>query len=241
MSYLGQVQNLDWTSPSRIFATTIELFNSQPNYEHEVAIALDTRIKYQGVAPVVGGWGFASGAPGPGLPVVPPPVNDSRTKILLEFDGLEGSTTYVDTNGAKIPRKWTQRAGLGHITNIGEKFYSGALFLDGKTVIMSPDDETFDFKADDFTIRGWLFILMHDCAHGSMFESRRANDFVGYVGGVLTLTPFDQWRRDHALHHASSGDLDRRGHGDVPTLTVPSTRRDTGGHGSTASSGIRSR
>lgn len=64
------------------------------------------------------------------------------------------------------------------------------------------------------------FILMHDCAHGSLFESRRANDFVGYIGGVLTLTPFDQWRRDHALHHASSGDLDRRGHGDVPTLTV---------------------
>lgn len=64
------------------------------------------------------------------------------------------------------------------------------------------------------------FILMHDCAHGSLFESRRGNDIVGYIGGVLTLTPFDQWRRDHALHHASSGDLDRRGHGDVPTLTV---------------------
>jgi acyl-lipid omega-6 desaturase (Delta-12 desaturase) len=64
------------------------------------------------------------------------------------------------------------------------------------------------------------FILMHDCAHGSLFESRRWNEIIGYVGGVLTLTPFDQWRRDHALHHASSGDLDRRGHGDVPTLTV---------------------
>jgi len=64
------------------------------------------------------------------------------------------------------------------------------------------------------------FIMMHDCAHGSLFESRRINDLVGYVTGVLTLTPFDQWRRDHALHHASSGDLDRRGHGDVPTITV---------------------
>lgn len=64
------------------------------------------------------------------------------------------------------------------------------------------------------------FILMHDCAHGSFFASRRLNDAVGYVTGVLTLTPFAQWRRDHALHHASSGDLDRRGHGDVPTLTV---------------------
>ena len=64
------------------------------------------------------------------------------------------------------------------------------------------------------------FILMHDCAHGSFFASRRLNDIVGYATGVLTLTPFGQWRRDHALHHASSGDLGRRGHGDVPTLTV---------------------
>ncbi len=64
------------------------------------------------------------------------------------------------------------------------------------------------------------FILMHDCAHGSFFASRRLNDIVGFATGVLTLTPFVQWRRDHALHHASSGDLDRRGHGDVPTLTV---------------------
>jgi len=69
----------------------------------------------------------------------------------------------------------------------------------------------------------WLvrtFIIMHDCAHGSFFGSRRVNDAVGFATGVLTMTPFTQWRRDHALHHASSGDLDRRGHGDVPTLTV---------------------
>jgi omega-6 fatty acid desaturase (delta-12 desaturase) len=64
------------------------------------------------------------------------------------------------------------------------------------------------------------FIFMHDCAHGSFYTSRTANELVGYFTGVVTLTPFGQWRRDHALHHASSGDLDRRGHGDVPTLTV---------------------
>ncbi len=64
------------------------------------------------------------------------------------------------------------------------------------------------------------FVLMHDCAHSSFFGSRRVNDTVGFLTGVITLTPFVQWRRDHALHHASSGDLDRRGHGDVPTLTV---------------------
>lgn len=64
------------------------------------------------------------------------------------------------------------------------------------------------------------FVLMHDCAHSSFFSNRTLNDGVGFVTGVLTLTPFAQWRRDHALHHASSGDLDRRGHGDIPTLTV---------------------
>jgi omega-6 fatty acid desaturase (delta-12 desaturase) len=64
------------------------------------------------------------------------------------------------------------------------------------------------------------FIIMHDCAHGSFSPKRRVNEVVGFITGVMTLTAFGQWRRDHALHHASSGDLDRRGHGDVDTLTV---------------------
>ena len=64
------------------------------------------------------------------------------------------------------------------------------------------------------------FILMHDCSHGSFLPSKRANEIVGFITGVLTFTPFAQWRRDHALHHASSGDLDRRGHGDIITLTI---------------------
>jgi omega-6 fatty acid desaturase (delta-12 desaturase) len=74
-----------------------------------------------------------------------------------------------------------------------------------------------------FPIAGLLvrtFVLMHDCAHGSLFASKTANETIGFIGGVVTFTPFAQWRRDHAMHHASSGDLDRRGHGDVPTLTV---------------------
>jgi omega-6 fatty acid desaturase (delta-12 desaturase) len=64
------------------------------------------------------------------------------------------------------------------------------------------------------------FIIMHDCAHGSFFPSKRANSLVGWITGVLTMTPFGHWRHGHALHHASSGDLDRRGNGDVDTLTV---------------------
>jgi omega-6 fatty acid desaturase (delta-12 desaturase) len=64
------------------------------------------------------------------------------------------------------------------------------------------------------------FIIMHDCAHGSFFRSKRANTIVGWITGVLTVTPFAQWRHSHALHHASSGDLERRGNGDVDTLTM---------------------
>jgi len=68
------------------------------------------------------------------------------------------------------------------------------------------------------------FIIMHDCSHGSFTASRRANEVIGFITGTITLTPFSQWRRDHALHHASSGDLDRRGHGDIDTLTVDEYR-----------------
>jgi omega-6 fatty acid desaturase (delta-12 desaturase) len=65
-----------------------------------------------------------------------------------------------------------------------------------------------------------LFIFQHDCGHGSFFKARWANDLLGWVLGVLTLTPYTFWRGAHAVHHASSGNLDRRGIGDVTTLTV---------------------
>ena len=65
-----------------------------------------------------------------------------------------------------------------------------------------------------------LFMLQHDCGHGSFFAASWANDMLGWVLGVLTLTPYTSWRRDHATHHASMGNLDRRGVGDVTTLTI---------------------
>jgi omega-6 fatty acid desaturase (delta-12 desaturase) len=65
-----------------------------------------------------------------------------------------------------------------------------------------------------------IFIIFHDCAHGSYFDSRRANEVVGRICGVLTFTPFFHWRREHGIHHASAGDLDRRGTGDIWTMTV---------------------
>ncbi|MCW3848182.1 fatty acid desaturase [Sphingomonas sp. LB-2] len=69
-----------------------------------------------------------------------------------------------------------------------------------------------------------LFIIQHDCGHGSFFRSRAANDFLGRALSVLTLTPYGSWKRSHAAHHASTGNLDRRGHGDVETLTVAEYR-----------------
>jgi hypothetical protein len=65
-----------------------------------------------------------------------------------------------------------------------------------------------------------LFMIQHDCGHGSFFHRRRANDWLGRALGVLTLTPYGYWRRTHAMHHGTSGHLDRRGTGDIGTLTV---------------------
>ena len=72
--------------------------------------------------------------------------------------------------------------------------------------------------AGGFLVR--LFMIQHDCSHGAFFRHRIANDWVGRVLGVLTLTPYDFWRRAHAAHHATSGNLDQRGMGDIHTLTV---------------------
>jgi acyl-lipid omega-6 desaturase (Delta-12 desaturase) len=65
-----------------------------------------------------------------------------------------------------------------------------------------------------------IYILFHDCAHGSFLPRRRANAWLGAVLAVLVFTPFQSWRHSHAVHHATAGDLDRRGTGDVLTLTV---------------------
>lgn len=69
-----------------------------------------------------------------------------------------------------------------------------------------------------------LFCIQHDCGHASFFKNRQVQDWVGRCLGVLTLTPYDVWRRTHALHHAQHGNLDQRGIGDVLTLTVDEYR-----------------
>lgn len=72
--------------------------------------------------------------------------------------------------------------------------------------------------AAGFLVR--TFVVFHDCAHGSLFSSKRANRWVGRLAGLLVLSPFERWRHDHAVHHGTSGDLERRGVGDIVTLTV---------------------
>jgi acyl-lipid omega-6 desaturase (Delta-12 desaturase) len=72
--------------------------------------------------------------------------------------------------------------------------------------------------AGAFLVR--VFIIFHDCGHGSFFRSRLANDVVGVLTGLLCFTPYYHWRWEHAVHHSTAGDLDRRGTGDVWTLTV---------------------
>lgn len=69
-----------------------------------------------------------------------------------------------------------------------------------------------------------LFMIQHDCGHGAFFRSRAANDWTGRLVSPLTLTPYEYWRRTHDIHHATSGDLDRRGAGAVATLTVEEYR-----------------
>ncbi|MDQ6855230.1 MAG: fatty acid desaturase [Actinomycetota bacterium] len=76
--------------------------------------------------------------------------------------------------------------------------------------------------AGGFLVR--TFVVFHDCTHGSLFPSKRANRWVGRLAGLFVLSPFGRWRHDHAMHHASSGDLERRGVGDIVTLTVAEYR-----------------
>jgi omega-6 fatty acid desaturase (delta-12 desaturase) len=81
--------------------------------------------------------------------------------------------------------------------------------------------------AAGFLVR--LFMIQHDCGHGAFFKHRQANEWVGRIAGVFTITPFHYWRQTHALHHATSGNLDRRsGLGEIETLTVEEYRALTG-------------
>ncbi|MCG7343427.1 fatty acid desaturase [Sporosarcina sp. ACRSL] len=69
-----------------------------------------------------------------------------------------------------------------------------------------------------FVVR--TFIIFHDCTHGSFFKNKKANDIVGTITGILTLFPYEKWKREHAIHHATSSNLDKRGVGDIWVMTI---------------------
>ncbi len=134
---------------------------------------------------------------------------------------------------AEKPRAWTPRLRRYCAPRIGRSLFEIAatfvpLFIGWALLVFAVETGRWWLyglvlvPAGVFLVR--VFMLQHDCGHGSFFATRRANDWLGRVLGVLTLTPYDHWRRCHAIHHASCGNLDRRGVGDIDTLTVEEYR-----------------
>lgn len=76
----------------------------------------------------------------------------------------------------------------------------------------------FSVAASLFLVR--IFILFHDCCHGSFFKNKKANDIVGTITGIMTMFPYSKWKREHSIHHATSGNLNKRGTGDIWIMTV---------------------
>jgi omega-6 fatty acid desaturase (delta-12 desaturase) len=113
-----------------------------------------------------------------------------------------------------VPHRW--RAALSLATSVVPYLVlSAAIYLLlGRTLLVL----LLGIPAAVFLVRS--FIVFHDCTHGSFFASRRANAWLGRSIGLLLYSPFHRWRHDHAVHHATAGDLDRRGTGDLHTLTV---------------------
>lgn len=110
-----------------------------------------------------------------------------------------------------------RRSGLELAITLGPLFAIWALAWGALSIGWLPALALSLFNAA-FLVRA--FMIQHDCGHGSFFANRTLSDWIGRALGVLTLTPYDVWRRSHSMHHATSGHLGRRGMGDVLTLTV---------------------
>jgi omega-6 fatty acid desaturase (delta-12 desaturase) len=123
----------------------------------------------------------------------------------------------VETNCGALPKAFPRARHLADgeyirslcRTLVPDVFYSNGLLV---------ADNPLAVLAGAILVR--TFIIFHDCGHGSFFRSPKANHILGTITGVLTFTPYFHWRWEHAIHHSSAGDLDRRGTGDVWTLTV---------------------
>jgi acyl-lipid omega-6 desaturase (Delta-12 desaturase) len=151
------------------------------------------------------------------------PDRDRQTSHIISGIGLHPGLSQLDA------RRWTRT--LGSYTTPNHVRSATELAITALPLVTLWTAAWFTFSlghawassliaipAAGFLMR--MFMIQHDCGHGTFFASRLANDWVGRVIGVLTLTPYDCWRRTHAIHHATTGNLDRRGIGDVDTLTV---------------------
>ena len=138
------------------------------------------------------------------------------------------SSSASPTPPTATPRSWNEILGPYKVAHLGRSLFqlsSTALLFAGGWYLMLRSLEvgwwlTWLLALPVGGLVTRLFIIQHDCGHGSFFRSPKANNAVGFVLGVLTLTPYQYWRRTHAIHHATSGDLDRRELGDIDTLTV---------------------
>lgn len=144
-------QDLDWASAQRSFPNVAAILATQPRYKHEIVLALDTGIKYQGDQPYVGGWVYATGLP---IPLIPA-VNDAFTKVLLEFNGDDGSIIFPDTNAGGIPKTWSA-VGPPHVTAQEFLFGGGSCVFNGVGDVRSSDISDLAFGTGPFTIRGWF-------------------------------------------------------------------------------------
>lgn len=133
----------------------------------------------------------------------------------------------VDTRPARVPSTWKQlvapyqhpdvRKSLWQLANTILPYLGLLVLMYFSLSVSYWLTLLLAIPAAGFGIR--MFIIFHDCGHGSFFKNKTANDWVGRITGVLLFTPYFSWRHSHAIHHATSGDLDRRGVGDVWTLT----------------------
>jgi omega-6 fatty acid desaturase (delta-12 desaturase) len=140
----------------------------------------------------------------------------------------EGAVLSTTTETAPTARTWNEILGPYKRPNAGRSTFqlvsTSLLFFAGWAAMAWSLGVSYwltlllAFPTAGLLVR--LFIIQHDCGHGAFFRSGKLNNAVGAVLGVLTLTPYQYWRRCHAIHHATSGDLDRREMGDITTLTV---------------------
>ncbi|MCZ6674794.1 MAG: fatty acid desaturase [Verrucomicrobia bacterium] len=145
---------------------------------------------------------------------------------MLEIN--TSSTNTLHSAEKKQPESWraivrkyqkpSLTKGLWQLTNSGIPYVGLWILMYFTTSVSWPLTIALCALASLFIMR--LFIIFHDCGHGSFFKSRKANNIVGFLIGILTFTPYRHWTWQHAAHHGTSGNLDERGLGDIWTMTV---------------------